>query len=70
MKTKKQKEREKRHSKLIQTYHELNAEWEEVGESRTAMVWDKLERKFNLSRSCIYTILAKNGIDYKINKAV
>lgn len=68
MKTKKQKEIEKTHNRLIQEYHKLNAEWEKTGGSRMVMVWDKLEKTSGLSRPYIYTILTKNGIDYKINK--
>lgn len=60
MKTKKQKEREKRHSKVVALFLELNAE----GGSREAL-WEIMESKTHYSRKMCQLILIKNGIDYK-----
>lgn len=65
MKTKKQIDRDKKYTRLISTYCELNKRWVESGGSRYATVWIPLERRYGYSTMHIQRILAKKGIDYK-----
>lgn len=57
MKTKKQKERERRHKKIVDLYKELSQE----GGSRMAM-WEELEQRTGYSRPWLVKILTRNGV--------
>lgn len=57
MKTKKQKERERRHKKIVDLYKELSQE----GGSRMAL-WEELERQTGYSRPWLVKILTRNGV--------
>lgn len=60
MKTKKQKEREKKHAKIIELFRKLDSQ----GGSRMAM-WAEMERRTGYSHQGIRKVLTEHGINFK-----